>query len=135
MRATFKGHRENNYTLVNCTKNSAALKQTCSQVADEIKVYLPKPTFKFTCIRAFCSFSSVGWFPDRKITERQVNILKSAAEVIVVVNEEYFFSYGLRMCAQLFKEPLVVKFVSDRGNGGRQLTQAKMIWNGHLDSL
>lgn len=64
-----------------------------------------------------------------------MSILKSAAEVIVVVNEEHFFSYGLRMCAQLFKKPLVVKFVSDRGNGGRQLNQAKMIWNGHLDSL
>lgn len=132
-RSTFKGRRENNYTLLNCTKYSAALRQTCSQISGELKVYLPRPTFKFTSEDAFYSFLS--WDTNGKTDKRDWNVLKLAAEVVVVVKEDHSRRDDLIRFSNLMEEPLTVKFVADIGGDERKLAKAKAIWAVFLDSF
>lgn len=138
MRSSFKKARENDYTLVNCTKNSAALGQTCSQVADEIDAYLPKPTFRFTSRGALYSF--LGFDPSLATYQRNLKALKSASKVVVLVNERGFYESGfygdsLIKFSNLLKEPLDVEFIPNNGSGGRELTRAKGIWEQFLNSF
>lgn len=89
--------RENDYTLVNCSRKSSALSQTCSQVSDEINVYLPEPTFKFACVHALISLLSC--YSNGENYERRMEVLRSASRVLVVVKKEGFYEDHLSLFA------------------------------------